>query len=688
MHTKHTNALIHESSPYLLQHAHNPVQWLPWGEKALDRAKAADKVILVSIGYSACHWCHVMERESFEDEETAAIMNAQFINIKIDREERPDIDHIYMDAVQAMTGSGGWPLNVFLTPDGRPFYGGTYFPPQRLYNRPSWKEVLLGVADAWQNRRGELEEQAAQLTAHISRQTVFVQQQPAFTGDTLPDNTPALLEAVLRSADREEGGFGSAPKFPQTFTIRLLLQAFADSGSREALDQALLSLDKMLAGGIYDHIGGGLARYSTDQAWLVPHFEKMLYDQALLLTALCDAWLITRADRYRDAVYEIAAFLREELRHPEGGFYAALDADSEGEEGKYYVWEAAEVQELLGKDAGLLCRFYDITPEGNWEGKNIPRILQPSALFAAENGLDPAAFRDLCSRGKAILKKARSARVRPGLDDKLLLGWNALAVEALAKAATVFNEPAFADMAAGSMRFLRQSLCTNGQPSGWMHTWKDGKARIPAFLEDYACLASACISLYEWDFSPQWLEMAHGLTQHVLQHFSDEEGVFFYFTPAGQQDVILRKKEIYDGATPSGNSVMAIVLFRLGTLLGETDWCNRAIRMTASMQEAVLKYPGSFGLWAQLYLLMQNGSTELAVIGPGADSTARNILSKYYMNYPAVMAAAEPDPQFPLLNGRKVGEPPLIYRCRRQTCDAPVTDPAKLFGEPGNLKGD
>ena len=683
-----TNALIHETSPYLLQHAHNPVAWMPWGEAALALARREDKVILVSIGYSACHWCHVMERESFEDEETAAIMNAHFINIKIDREERPDIDHIYMDAVQAMTGSGGWPLNVFLTPDGRPFYGGTYFPPQRLYNRPSWKEVLLGVSAAWQTRRGELEEQAAQLTAHINRQTIFTPARPAVANDIPAGRIPEMLESVMRAADQEEGGFGKAPKFPQTFTIRLLMHAFAETGNRAVLDQALLSLDKMLAGGIYDQVGGGLARYSTDNEWLVPHFEKMLYDNALLIPALCDAWLITGAVRYRDAVYEIAGFLQDELRHPEGGFYAALDADSEGEEGRYYVWDAAEVHRLLGADADLFCRYYDITAEGNWEGKNIPRILQPADKFSESNGLDPMAFRDLCSRGRALLKAARSGRVRPGLDDKILLGWNALAISAMARAATVFRNPAFGKVATDAMQFLRQHLCTGTGPGDWKHTWKNGQARIPAFLDDYANLAAACLSLYEWDFSRDWLRMARDLAAYVLQYFSDEESLFFYFTPSGQEDIILRKKEIYDGATPSGNSVMAAVLYRLGILLGEPDWCNRAFRMSRSMEEAVVKYPGSFGVWAQVYLLQEQGPAELAVIGPGADQLAQNILSEYYIPSALMMAAAEPDENYPLLNGRPGGVPALIYRCRHQTCDAPVTDPALLFGDAVRMKGD
>ena len=386
---KYSNHLISETSPYLLQHAHNPVNWYPWGKEALDKAKQEDKMILVSIGYSACHWCHVMERESFENEDTAEIMNRHFINIKIDREERPDLDHIYMDAVQAISGSGGWPLNVFLTPDTKPFYGGTYFPPVRAFNRASWREVLQNLVQSWKEKRNEIEAQAENLTDHISKAGNFSSAGKKkfdipFKDEFDIDTGKNIFSAIMKSADTVWGGFGRAPKFPQTFCIQYLLEFYYYSKNEQALQQALLSIDKMLDGGIYDHVGGGLARYSTDEQWLAPHFEKMLYDNALLIMVLCDAFQITKADRYKNAIHKTISFLKNEMLHPQGGFYAALDADSEGEEGKFYVWDKNEIEKILGDDAAVFCNFFDVTEKGNWEGKNILRKLKTEDEFVKE----------------------------------------------------------------------------------------------------------------------------------------------------------------------------------------------------------------------------------------------------------------------------------------------------------------
>ena len=445
-----SNKLISETSPYLLQHAHNPVNWYPWGEEALLRAKTEDKPILVSIGYAACHWCHVMERESFENPETAALMNQHFINIKIDREERPDLDHIYMDAVQAMTGSGGWPLNVFLTPNLKPFYGGTYFPPRPVQQRNSWSQVLEAVATAYRNKKEEVEQQAEQLVSHLAQANSFGLQ--SNTGASLLFSESSIADAVnniLKTADRQWGGFGRAPKFPQTFTIQFLLRAsqyipdaadVALNNNDEALQQALVSLDKMLAGGIYDQLGGGLARYSTDAQWLAPHFEKMLYDNALLLSVLSEAYQLTQKDRYREVIAQTIGFVQREMMHPRKGFYAALDADSEGEEGKFYVWSKSEIDEILGADATLFNEYYNVSEEGNWEGKNILHVLQPVEVFAAERKTDVRHLKKILSEATGKLLAYRSKRPRPLLDDKVILGWNALMNTALSKAYAATGE--------------------------------------------------------------------------------------------------------------------------------------------------------------------------------------------------------------------------------------------------------
>ncbi|HEY5772535.1 MAG TPA: thioredoxin domain-containing protein, partial [Chitinophagaceae bacterium] len=394
-----TNKLIDETSPYLLQHAHNPVNWFPWSDEALDKARRENKPILVSIGYSACHWCHVMERESFEDEETARVMNEHFVNIKIDREERPDLDHIYMDAVQAMTGSGGWPLNVFLTPAAKPFYGGTYFPPKRAFNRPSWQEVLLGVTEAFTQRRNEIDAQAENLTEHLLQANDFGITSPGEMNVFTKEKINEAFENIMKNADKKWGGFGKAPKFPQSFVIQYLLRFFYSTDNKEALEQALLSIDKMIDGGIYDQVGGGFARYSTDTEWLVPHFEKMLYDNALLVSVLSEAFQITNDKRYREVIEETIQFVQRELMHPEGGFYAALDADSEGEEGKFYVWDYAEVIELLKEDGMIFCDFFDIKPGGNWEGKNILQRKKKEGTFCSEKNISLEELQRIIQKG-------------------------------------------------------------------------------------------------------------------------------------------------------------------------------------------------------------------------------------------------------------------------------------------------
>jgi len=675
---KKGNHLIHETSPYLLQHAHNPVDWYPWGPEALRKAKEENKPILVSIGYAACHWCHVMERESFEDEATARIMNEHFINIKIDREERPDLDNIYMDAVQAMTGSGGWPLNVFLTPEGKPFYGGTYFPPVRAYNRSSWQEVLYGMSQAFRERRHEIDAQAENLTEHIATASRFgkkADQEPPSWSKTSLDE---IFGALMKTADREWGGFGRAPKFPQTFSICFLLRYHHATGNEDALKQALLSLDKMIEGGIYDQVGGGFARYSTDTEWLAPHFEKMLYDNALLLAVISEAYQLTKFERYREVIGETIAFIRREMMHPGQGFYAALDADSEGVEGKFYVWNRADAEKLLGEDADMVCEYFDITEKGNWEGHSIPRVKKTLNGFAAEKKLEPTRLKQILEKGKQILLKARSERIRPLTDDKIILGWNALMNSACSKAYAATGEEAYRDLAIGNMDFILKHFI-NPETGRLYHTWKNGAAKFPAFLDDYACLVRALVDLQEVTGDTRWLEKARQLTQQVFDHFDGGDSGFFYYTPDDQVDVIIRKMELYDGAMPSGNAVMAANLWHLSILLDFPEWKKRSLEMTSWPGQAIRRYPGSFGYWAGLVHEQLSGTHEIVLAGNDTSIIHKALLAKYIPHRVLMVSSSGTPSSYPLLAGKTGAEKATIYYCRNYTCQAPVFSVEELM---------
>lgn len=682
------NHLIHETSPYLFQHAHNPVNWYPWSEEALEKAKLENKPILVSIGYSACHWCHVMERESFEDVETAQVMNEHFVNIKIDREERPDLDHIYMDAVQAMTGSGGWPLNVFLTPDRKPFYGGTYFPPVAAYNRPSWKDVLVGVSKAFIEKKHEIDAQSENLTSHLLQSNAF-----GISKDidaTQLFNLEKLHEAaknVMSTADRQKGGFGAAPKFPQTFTIQFLLRYYQSTTpsqlSEEAKQQALLSLDRMIEGGIYDQLGGGFARYSTDADWLAPHFEKMLYDNALLVSVLSEAYQLTKKERYREVIAETMKFIQREMLHPENGFYAALDADSEGEEGKFYVWGYEEAKDLLGADADLFCEYYDITPKGNWEEKNILRVREPLEEFAKKRGIQIGELKQVILRSKEKLLEVRSQRIRPGLDDKIILGWNALMNTACSKAYAATGEEGYRHLAVGNMQFLLDRIQAN-ESGIFYHTWKNGKAKYPAFLDDYAYLVQALILLQEITADIKWLEKAKQVTENVISQFSEEETGYFYYTGKDQEDVIIRKKEVYDGAVPSGNAVLATNLHHLSILLDRKEWKERSEKMVLALGKAIIRYPGSFGVWAALILEKQVGTNEIAVIGKDHHMMAAEILSNYIPHH-VLMSAEIGSKSYPLIANKPSSKKTFVYLCRDYTCEQPVDSVKALMSLISNV---
>ena len=683
-----TNRLIKETSPYLLQHAHNPVDWFAWSEEALQKAKEENKVILVSIGYSACHWCHVMEKESFENEEVANLMNKYFVNIKIDREERPDLDHIYMDAVQAISGSGGWPLNVFLTPDTKPFYGGTYYPPVKAFNRSSWTEVLQAIAQSWKERKNEIESQADNLIAHLTQSNNFAETKfDSIFGEiehlfTL-EQCHTMFGNIMKAADAEWGGFGKAPKFPQTFTIQYLLQYQHFSNNKAALQQALLSLNKMLEGGIYDHIGGGMARYSTDNEWLAPHFEKMLYDNALLIDVLCDAWQITNDKKYKDAILKTIAFIRNELTQQEGGFYAALDADSEGVEGKYYVWQKQEIEHILGKDAALFCEFFNVTENGNWEETNILRILQGANEFTATKKIDEDAFNELIEKCLKKLFAERTHRIKPSLDDKIILSWNALALKAIAKAAIVLEDELLQQLADRNFKFIELNFKKSIDSAEMLHTCKNGVAKYPAFLDDYAYLIAACIQLYELKFDAIYLEKARFYALYVIENFSDTENLFFFFTHRDQKDIIIRKKEIYDGATPSGNSIMATNLSKLSIIFNLPEWGQRAYKMLHVLLDSVIKYPSSFGIWASLLLQNVAGLNEIAVVGPYSHSFAKKITINY-MPYKIVMCSDKINDEYPLLKGKLISSKLLIYYCKNYKCLNPFQTIDELMAYVNN----
>ena len=677
---KHTNQLIHESSPYLLQHAHNPVDWLPWGNDALARAKNEDKPILVSIGYAACHWCHVMERESFEDEITANFMNQHFICIKIDREERPDLDHFFMDALQAISGNGGWPLNMFLTSDAKPFYGGTYFPPERVHNRPSWKEVLSQIHQAFQSRRKEIEEQAENLLSYLSKSN-----QSAYFKNTIStdsslfsmDQCQKAFETIMGISDKVHGGFGKAPKFPQTFTIQYLLRYYHFTGDKDAIQQAQLSLKSMMRGGIYDQIGGGFCRYSTDATWLAPHFEKMTYDNALLLVCLSEAYQLNKDPEYKKVAVQTIDFMKREMMSADFGIYAALDADSEGEEGKYYTWAKKEFEEVLKDDAAVMANWFDITEEGNWEGVNIPRTNEDIEDWAQGQGLDIKTADKKIQNSINLLLAERQKRIRPGTDDKIILGWNALFNHALVKAALAFEEPQWLEIAEQNMKFLLK-VFQGTEEYQWLHTYKNGIARYSAFLDDLSYLVQALITLFEPTGNLLYLEKARTILRYIQTNYIDENGTFFYYTPSFQKDVLVRKKDIYDGAMPSSNALMAWNLYMAGILLGEDGWKRQSAQMLLTVREGVIKYPNSFGVWANLMLEMTQGTHEILVLGPEAHEKGTKLLTHYIPNK-VVMLGTEIDDQYPLMQQKSLTADTLFYVCRDYTCQLPQKDPHEVL---------
>ncbi len=685
-----TNRLALEKSPYLLQHAHNPVDWYPWGEEALARAKEEDKPIFLSIGYSTCHWCHVMERESFENEEIAALMNAHFICIKVDREERPDLDEIYMQAVQAMTGQGGWPLNVFLTPDLVPFFGGTYFPPDDRYGRPGFPRVLQSIADAWDQRRDEIESQADRLREALDRLEV--------SGDGTAELRRAPVAAALnqlrQNFDSKNGGWGSAPKFPRVDYGSLCLRAFYRDGDESVLDMALITLDRMADGGIYDHLGGGFARYSTDERWLVPHFEKMLYDNAQLALHYLEAYQLSGNPHYAEVARGIFDYVLRDMTHPQGGFYSAEDADSEGEEGKFYVWNLSEVKEVLEpEEFPLFVERYGISREGNFEGQNILEVRASVDSLARRHGLEDQRVTELLESARRRLLEVRSQRVRPGLDDKVLTAWNGLMIQALARGGAVLGEETYLHAASRAAHFVLTEMRPDGQLS---RRWRDGEARYRAYAEDYAMFVAGLIEVYEASFDLDFLRSAVELHDELFADFADEDGVLFN-TRADQADLLVRTKTGYDGSVPTANSVAAANALSLFELTGEPRYADQAEAILRGFMPTLERSPLSLAHLLQTLDAWFADRVELVLAGEDR-ALARDwawrarrggYLSDLAISYrPAGKAGITAEESLPPLEGKESGGAMTAYVCRGFACRQPRVEVGPMLEELGLLRSE
>lgn len=657
-----SNRLQHSSSPYLLQHANNPVDWYPWGKEALDKAKAENKLILVSIGYSACHWCHVMEHESFEDEQVADLMNRFFVCIKIDREERPDIDQIYMTAVQLMTGRGGWPLNCFCLPDQRPIYGGTYFP------KEDWMNLLTNLAHFYETKPAEAEDYAVKLTDGIkqSEKLNFIKEDREYSIQNLEE----ILEPWKMLFDFTEGGHNRAPKFPMPTNWDFLMRAAHLLKDEAAHVIVRLTLDKMAAGGIYDHLGGGFARYSVDGKWHIPHFEKMLYDNGQLIGLYADAYKWCGEVRYKEVVEETFEWLKREMTSPEGGFYSALDADSEGVEGKFYTWDKKEIDELLGKDATIFNTFYEVTAEGNWEEEHINNlwIRKEKSAVAKAFGLSEEDLDLILKQSKEKLLAVRSKRIRPGLDDKILTSWNALMIKGLCKAYQAFADEKYLNFAIQNFQFLSKNVIN--AEGGIYRNYKNGKASINGFLDDYALLIEAMICLYECTFEEDYLHRAKALTDHTLDHFRDDESGMFFYTSDEDEALIARKYETMDNVIPASNSVMAWNLKKLSQFFEEKRYEKIYRHLLKMVVPQIKSYASAYSNWASLLLEEVQGSFEIAITGEES-TQKRQDLEKLYIPNKIILGGKQGT--LPLLQDKFVGET-RIFVCKDKSCRLPVND--------------
>ncbi len=676
-----SNYLANASSPYLLQHAENPVEWHPWGTEALEIAKAENKPIFLSIGYAACHWCHVMAHESFEDPETAAFMNEHFVNIKVDREERPDLDNIYMQATIAMTGSGGWPMSVFLTPDLKPFYAGTYFPPVRRYNMPSFKEVLAGLSNAWANDRTEVEKTSNKVFEHLDTKLRSTNEE-----SLTPDHLESIAKAMQGAYYWGTGGWGDAPKFPQPMALEFLLHYSVSTKQTEYLKLIEHCLKVMARGGMYDVVGGGFSRYSTDDHWRVPHFEKMLYDNAQLVRAYLHAWQVTHDPFYKRIVEETLAFIENEMTHPQGGFYSSLDADSEGEEGKFYVWTLDEIREVLKEESDFFEAAYGVTAKGNWEGKTVLQRALDDTSLAARFKLDPETVPTKLALSHSKLYAARANRIRPGTDDKVLTSWNGLMLAAIAESARVL-----ADVSQQASNYLNlatrnaQFLITNLRPDGKLRrSWRDGKTTHEVFLEDYAALILGLLELYQTDFNAQWFAAAKELADEMIEKFSDPNGGFFD-TPNDGENLLFRPKDVQDNATPSGNALACEALLKLAAYTDDGKYRDIAEKALGLVTKFVMQYPLGFGRWLTAANLATGKMKQVAAVGEAGDPDFQRLIKAIRAEYrPGMVVAASSvsekyNPPALLHDRPKMNGKATVYVCEGFVCKQPTTEVGTLI---------
>ncbi len=685
---RHTNRLINESSPYLQKHAHNPVDWYAWGDEALRKACEGDKPILLSIGYSSCHWCSVMERESFEDEETARVMNEYFVSIKVDREERPDLDSIYMQAVQALSGHGGWPMTMFLMPDGKPFYGGTYYPPEPRHGMPAFRQVLESVSSAYRNRKSEVTQSAEQLTAQLQAQSL-VNTKREELNRLIGDEAFTALE---QQYDRTHGGFGSAPKFPQPMILEFLLRVHQRTKYPTALAMVEQTLQQMARGGMYDQLGGGFHRYSVDNRWLVPHFEKMLYDNAQLARVYLHTYQVTRNEFYKRIVTETLDYVTREMRDAQGGFFSTQDADSEGEEGKFYVWTPDEIERVLGKaDARIFNAYYDVSAHGNFEGHSILNVPRDEDVVAKELKISSEQLRAVLARAKPKLYAAREGRVHPARDEKVLTAWNGMMLAAFADAARVLDRADYLATATRNANFILTNLYTltpdpmQGEDSigGLLRSWKDGRAKLNGYLEDYADLIDGLLALYEASFDARWLREAKKLADIMIDQFWSDDIGGFYDTGREHEQLITRPRDIYDSATPSGGAMAALGLLRLAMMFGDEDYSRRAIETLRGVSALMRRHPQGFAQWLNALDFYLSHPKEIALIGDASKSETRTLIDivfKPYLPNKIVMHADGDDAlRSPLLEGKTMIEgKPTVYVCENYACQAPVSDPDAL----------
>lgn len=669
---KTPNRLLNEQSPYLLQHAYNPVDWFPWGEEALAKAKSEDKPIIVSIGYSSCHWCHVMEKESFEDNALSSIMNEHFVCIKVDREERPDIDQIYMEAVQVMGINGGWPLNVFLTPDQEPFYGGTYFKPKQ------WQQVLTQIAEAYDKHRGKLQESATQFRAELnkneSKRYGLSETESSFSVEKLEE----MFKKLSDKFDTEKGGMNRSPKFPMPSVYHFLLRYYNITHNPKALEHINRSLTAMAFGGIYDQIGGGFSRYSVDAEWFAPHFEKMLYDNAQLMSLYSEAYMLTGNLLYRRVVSDSIAFLQREMMSPEGGFFAALDADSEGVEGKFYIWTYDELKAVfVEEDFNLFVSFFNVKEDGNWEHDfNILYRDQSLKEFASAHEMEESEFRRRLTNWKKLLIAERSKRVRPGLDDKILASWNGLMLKGLVDAYAATGKTDYLLLAKKNALFIATNLID--EDGKLWHSYKNGKASITPFLDDYAAIIQGYIALYQVCFDDFWLERAKGLSDYVLENFYDKEDSFFFFTDINAEKLIARKKELFDNVIPASNSIMASNLYFLGTILSKDEYINISLTMLGKISKMLDIEPEYLSNWGSLYTYQLNDTNEIVILGDELVAYAQGIHQKFIPN--KVVVGAYEKGELPLLQNRAtINDRTTIYICKNRTCQLPVNSTSEAL---------